>query len=471
MRLGAHPPGARRRWRQPALRGTESRGDRPTRGPRAVRRPLRPDARGGRRRHAAHLRHLGGRSRRRRPAAPPQRPPAGAGDRRLGDRSRLPAPGGLWRVPADAGTLCPRAAPDDARGGGAQDDLAAGVASGSQRSRPGSGRVRGRPRRLRPGACRGAGGLHGAAAGARRDRPRLRERPASLGWQGVPTRAGRRGVAEESGMKVLRVASWCAAGLCAVLSAAAGGGASVSGSMPRLKAGSTVDDLFRANNRGAALMEQFKSAQAVDEFTRVTGMAPDWAPGFVNLGLASMYARQMESAETAFKEAARLDPRLVPAHYGLALLLKSLGRGAEAIAPFEKARALDPDDADILYNLGVLHGRQRQYEPAIAALGRARELDPNNMSIRYQLARALLQSGDTAKGEAEMAVYQKLAANPKFAQPTGNQYGEAGRHGLVITDYRAFGGPPAPPQAITLRFSDATAASGVTFVHGGPGGE
>jgi len=272
-------------------------------------------------------------------------------------------------------------------------------------------------------------------------------------------------------MRRARGLFWLALGCGAVASAAAGLAAFGSGDGPAIKAGSTSDDLFRANNRGAALMEQFKSTQAIEEFTKVTVVAPGWAPGFVNLGLASLYARQMERAEAAFLEAIRLDPRLTQAPYGLATLYKNQGKSAEALAAFEKAGALDPEDPDILYNIGVLHGRQRQYGPAIAALSRARQIDPNNMSIRYQLARALLQSGDTAKGETEMAAYQKLAANPKFAQPTGNQYGEAGRYALVITDYRDFGGPPAPPVAVTVRFSDATAASGIAFVHGGPGGE
>jgi tetratricopeptide (TPR) repeat protein/predicted nucleotidyltransferase len=257
---------------------------------------------------------------------------------------------------------------------------------------------------------------------------------------------------------------------CGVLAAAARL-ASSGGAAPAIQPKGGTDDLLRANNRGAALMEQFKSAQAMEEFSRVTALAPGWAPGFVNLGLAALYSRQMEAAEAAFVEAARLDPRLIPAHYGLALLYKSQGRSAEALAAFEKARGLDAEDPDILYNLGVLHGRQRQFQPAIAALTRAREIDPNNMSIRYQLARALLQSGETAKGEAEMAAYQKLAANPKFAQPTGNQYGEAGRYGLVIVDYRDFGGPPAPAAPVRVRFSDASAQTGIAFVHGGPGSE
>jgi hypothetical protein len=93
------------------------------------------------------------------------------------------------------------------------------------------------------------------------------------------------------------------------------------------------------------------------------------------------------------------------------------------------------------------------------------------MSIRYQLARALLQAGRRAEGDREMAAYQKLSANPKFAVPTGTQYGEAGRYALVMTDYRALGGPKAPPRPVEIRFSDASAASGVVFRHGGPGGD
>jgi hypothetical protein len=230
------------------------------------------------------------------------------------------------------------------------------------------------------------------------------------------------------------------------------------------------ETLFQANNRGAALMEQFKPAQAMDAFAKVTALAPAWAPGQVNLGLAALYARQMEKGEAAFKEAIRLDPALVAGHYGLATLEKGQGRSDEALQEFERARALDSADPDILYNIGLLNARQRRFKEAIEALRKAQRIDPNSMSIRYQLARALLQSGDAAEGEKEMAEYQRLAANPKFAPPTGNQYGEAGRYGLVITDYSAFEAA-ASGSAPAVRFTDVSASAGLTFHHGGPGGE
>ncbi len=228
---------------------------------------------------------------------------------------------------------------------------------------------------------------------------------------------------------------------------------------------------IQANNHGAARMEQYKHTQAMEEFGRVTGLAPSWAPGFVNLGLAALYAREMEKAETALRRAVELDPDLPQAHYALAILLRDQGRTDEAIARLETARNLDPDDPQIFYNLGLLHVRKRLFDVAVDRLSRARELDPNGMSIRYQLARALLQAGRRGEGETEMAAYQKLADDSRFAVPTGNQYGEAGRNALVITDYAAFGGPPPPPPPVRVRFRDVTGDSGIAFVHAGPGGE
>ncbi|MGH9750241.1 MAG: FG-GAP-like repeat-containing protein [Candidatus Polarisedimenticolia bacterium] len=272
----------------------------------------------------------------------------------------------------------------------------------------------------------------------------------------------------------MRWAAATAAALLAALAVGGGPGTSLHAGAPAagiLAPGADLEEVIRANNRGAALMEQFKHREAMQVYATVTAKAPGWAPGFVNRGLAAFYARVMGPAEEAFREAARLDPDLVAAHYGLAVLLKNDGKSAGALAALERARALDPEDADILYNMGVLHARERRFEPAIGALERARQIDPNAMSIRYQLARALLQAGRREAGEKEMAAYQKLAADSRFAVPTGNQYGEAGRHALVLTDYSRLGGPPAAAPPIAVRFSDATAASGIAFVHAGPGGE
>ncbi|HET6278862.1 MAG TPA: tetratricopeptide repeat protein, partial [Candidatus Polarisedimenticolia bacterium] len=76
-------------------------------------------------------------------------------------------------------------------------------------------------------------------------------------------------------------------------------------------------DPIHDNNRGVALMEQFKHGEAVAAFRLVTAAAPAWAPGFANLGLAALYAHQIEDAEAALREAIHLDPELIQGHYGM----------------------------------------------------------------------------------------------------------------------------------------------------------
>ncbi len=230
-------------------------------------------------------------------------------------------------------------------------------------------------------------------------------------------------------------------------------------------------DPIRDNNRGVALMEQFRHGEAMAAFRRVTAAAPEWAPGFANLGLAAHYARQTEQAEAALREAIRIDPRLIQGHYGLALLEKNRGDSAAAIASLEIAHSLDPDNAQILYNLGLLRARQRKFPEAIAFLRQARSIDPNSMSVRYQLARALLQAGESEAGEAEMAAYQRISSDENFSVPTGNQYGESGPYALVVTDYSGLAAEESPGAPPEVRFIEVTADSGIGFVHGGPGGE
>ena len=101
---------------------------------------------------------------------------------------------------------------------------------------------------------------------------------------------------------------------------------------PPLAKVASLDDVIHANNRGAAQMEQYKHAQAMEEFRKVTEGAPGWAPGFVNLGLAALYSRETAAAKEAFLEAIRLDPKLPQGHYGLGLVLKNEGKTAEALA-------------------------------------------------------------------------------------------------------------------------------------------
>src|SRR5262245_657965 len=54
---------------------------------------------------------------------------------------------------------------------------------------------------------------------------------------------------------------------------------------PRLRS-PTAPGVLEVNNRGIGYMEQFNYARAIEAFEEVTRLAPDWAPGRINLGIA-----------------------------------------------------------------------------------------------------------------------------------------------------------------------------------------
>jgi tetratricopeptide (TPR) repeat protein len=65
-------------------------------------------------------------------------------------------------------------------------------------------------------------------------------------------------------------------------------------------------------------------------------------------------------AETAYREAIRLDPEDAEAHDGLGLALTGLERYVEAEAAFREAIRLDPEDAEAHLYLETLEGKRRR---------------------------------------------------------------------------------------------------------------
>ena len=77
-----------------------------------------------------------------------------------------------------------------------------------------------------------------------------------------------------------------------------------------------------------------------------------------NLGYAYWALDRRKEAEDAFRAALQLEPKLVPSHFWLGVLLEKEGRKAEAKAHFQAARDLEPASmlgkkaADVLKAMG-----------------------------------------------------------------------------------------------------------------------
>lgn len=185
-------------------------------------------------------------------------------------------------------------------------------------------------------------------------------------------------------------------------------------------------------------------------FAEMRASFGDTAPLDLYIGQAYLNSDFQDHAVSAFKAAIAKDPKLPGAHYSLAAADLVTGGGvekataelqqeiilapkeavayaalghledsqqnfAEAETNLKRAVALAPNDPDGYLYLGQLYVEQKRVPEAKAALRRSIDLttDPsrNNNQVQrahYLLGRLLLQSGDTAAGQKELAVSQAM---------------------------------------------------------------
>jgi Flp pilus assembly protein TadD len=219
------------------------------------------------------------------------------------------------------------------------------------------------------------------------------------------------------------------------------------------------EELYRHNNRGVALMEQFKHEEAVKEFQQALNADAKFAAARINLALAYNFLNDSPKALTEARKAVELAPNSPHARYALAMALRAEKQYDEALAEFNRVLALDPRDPAANVQAGQLFAQKQQYEQAINAFQRALDNEPYNQTAAYNLAQAYLRSGKQDEGQKQLAVFQKLRASG-YATSLGNVYGEKGRYaeGVLTT-----GAEPelVAQTAPNVRFVDATAALGL----------
>jgi Flp pilus assembly protein TadD len=115
----------------------------------------------------------------------------------------------------------------------------------------------------------------------------------------------------------------------------------------------TQDDAELQFARGTALNATGQHAKACAAFARSLSLQPNHAACWLNMGNASTDLEDLDSAETLYRTAIRLDAKLVEAHVSLGYVLTMQGRLNEAMAACEAAIALRPDFPQAHWNLAT----------------------------------------------------------------------------------------------------------------------
>jgi tetratricopeptide (TPR) repeat protein len=144
-----------------------------------------------------------------------------------------------------------------------------------------------------------------------------------------------------------------------------------------------------------------------------------------NLGIVHSNVGELQRAETAYRTALRLDPRLIPPRYNLAMLYNRMEDKPAAERTLRELISQAAEMADAHYSLGLLLAEnEKRIGEAAESLATAARLDPNRGRIQYNYGLALQRLG--RRGEAETAL---LAAHKLEPASTDYLYALASFYG------------------------------------------
>ncbi len=223
-----------------------------------------------------------------------------------------------------------------------------------------------------------------------------------------------------------------------------------------------LDSVAQDFNRGIALMERFQPAAAVVAFEDVVNLAPGWAPGHFNLGIALLNLNDQAAlvrAEAELQWVAKHEPENPYALYSLGVLLRHNERGDEAKVLFERVLKATPGDPDAHYQLAIL-AQDSDVQQARFHLEQTLAKLPHHQSACYRLAAILRKAGEPQRASELLDRFRTLK-DANAGVEAGMKYGEMGRYADVI---RAFDRPTPELEETTFpAFTDVAATSGLNL--------
>jgi tetratricopeptide (TPR) repeat protein/tRNA A-37 threonylcarbamoyl transferase component Bud32 len=131
---------------------------------------------------------------------------------------------------------------------------------------------------------------------------------------------------------------------------------------------------------------------AINSFREATRLKPDHMFAHYNLGLALYEIGKNDEAAVAFREAIRLQPHPY-SHHNLGAVLFRLGKHDEAIAAYREAIRLEPDSGMAHSNLGSALFAMGKHDEALVAYRKAIRVKPDYGAAHFNLGNALRRRG------------------------------------------------------------------------------
>jgi tetratricopeptide (TPR) repeat protein len=164
-------------------------------------------------------------------------------------------------------------------------------------------------------------------------------------------------------------------------------------------------------DRGILFYKRGDYETAIEDFTEVLKLNPDYAAAYFNRGVAYNDKKDYDRAIADYTQAIRLDPDLAPAYNNRGAAYNDKKDYDRAIADFTQAIRLDPDLAPAYTGRGIAYVGKKDYDRAIADYTQAIRLDPDYAIAYSGRGAAYFFKGDYKRTRADFEKALQLAPN------------------------------------------------------------
>lgn len=153
------------------------------------------------------------------------------------------------------------------------------------------------------------------------------------------------------------------------------------------KVANPLNDLLE---RAQAALDRKDYAAAIEPLNKLISEKPDVAYAHFQLAYAYTGLERWNEAQSEYRQAIQLDPKMSAAHLNLGLLL--LNRDAHAaIEPLRRATELLPAESRPRFLLGLALERSGKLSEAVETYQGAESLSPRDFELQFAFGRALLR--------------------------------------------------------------------------------
>lgn len=171
-------------------------------------------------------------------------------------------------------------------------------------------------------------------------------------------------------------------------------------------------DWMRWNNLGIAYLDQLQYADSLAAFEQVVKLRPDYADGFINIGLTNIEWEKYSAARASLQKALILSPNNARALYYLALVERREGRSEQELEDFENVVEQYPQSRDARRELGISYYQRHRYDDARKQFEALQAIDPDDLSAHYNLAVLYRRMGLKEKAAEQATLFATKQVDP-----------------------------------------------------------